>query len=217
MMDKTLLTSHYPTMTAVLLKAIKQSGQSLYSIAQSTGMDKAALGRFLAGKQSLRLNIADKLAAHFGLNLARYQVLFHTTTETAQTAIISEGFRDGEGHYMTSRLHRGVWLSDRPLNGCDGAPEEAFLLLVLLSMSDAELRKYEWIEECKSYREFLVPASVINRRAELLLPTLGVVDMYLPGESRLMRRKGPLWRHSVLGRRVWPTAQRFARATVKEW
>ena len=53
-------------MTAVLLKAIEDSGQSLYSIAKATGMQKTALGRFVARKQSLRLDIADRLAAHFG-------------------------------------------------------------------------------------------------------------------------------------------------------
>jgi plasmid maintenance system antidote protein VapI len=59
------------TMTAVLLKAIDASGQSLYSIAKATGMQKTALGRFVAGKQSLRLDIADRLAAHFGLVLKK--------------------------------------------------------------------------------------------------------------------------------------------------
>ena len=58
-------------MTAVLLKTIKQSGQSLYSIAKLTGIDKAALGRFVSGKQSLRLDRADLLAAHFGLVLRK--------------------------------------------------------------------------------------------------------------------------------------------------
>jgi len=58
-------------MTAVLLRTIKQSGQSLYSIAKATGMQKTALGRFVAGKQSVRLDIADKLAAHFRLVLRK--------------------------------------------------------------------------------------------------------------------------------------------------
>ena len=40
-------------------------------IAQATGIDKAALGRFVAGKQSLRLDRADKLAAHLGLVLVK--------------------------------------------------------------------------------------------------------------------------------------------------
>lgn len=58
-----------PTMTAVLLKTIKESGKSLYLIAKESGVDKVALGRFVAGKQSLRLDRADKLAAYFGLTL----------------------------------------------------------------------------------------------------------------------------------------------------
>jgi hypothetical protein len=59
------------TMTRTLLATIKQSGQSLYSIAKATGIDKAALGRFVSGKQSLRLDRADKLAGHFGLVLEK--------------------------------------------------------------------------------------------------------------------------------------------------
>jgi plasmid maintenance system antidote protein VapI len=59
----------HQTMTAVLLRTIKESGQSLYSIAKATGMQKTALGRFVAGKQSLRLDLADRLAVHFDLEL----------------------------------------------------------------------------------------------------------------------------------------------------
>lgn len=70
MVDNDLPVKAPPTMTAVLLSTIKDSGQSLYAIAQATGVDKAALGRFVAGKQSLRLDIADKLAAHLGLELS---------------------------------------------------------------------------------------------------------------------------------------------------
>lgn len=59
------------TMTAALLKAIQDSGQTLYRIAKDTGVDKSALGRFVAGKQTIRLNVADKLAAHLGLTLRK--------------------------------------------------------------------------------------------------------------------------------------------------
>ena len=58
-------------MTTVIQKTIEERGESLYSIAKATGIDKAALGRFVAGKQSLRLDIADKLASHFGLLLRK--------------------------------------------------------------------------------------------------------------------------------------------------
>jgi DNA transposition AAA+ family ATPase len=59
------------TMTAAMLKAIHDSGLSLYAIAKETGVDKSALGRFVAGKQSLRLDRADKLAAYLGLELVK--------------------------------------------------------------------------------------------------------------------------------------------------
>jgi plasmid maintenance system antidote protein VapI len=59
------------TMTAVLLTTIKESGQSLYFIAKVSGVDKVALGRFVAGKASLRLDRADKLASHLGLTLKK--------------------------------------------------------------------------------------------------------------------------------------------------
>ena len=71
MVDNHPPTKRQPTMTAGLLKAIQASGQSLYSIAAATGIDKSALGRFVAGKQSLRLDVADKLAAHFKLKLSK--------------------------------------------------------------------------------------------------------------------------------------------------
>lgn len=58
-------------MTAVLLKAINESGQSLYALAKATGIQKSALGRFVSGKQSLRLDRVDLLAAHLGLALVK--------------------------------------------------------------------------------------------------------------------------------------------------
>lgn len=60
-----------PSMTTVLLASIRESNQSLYAIGRQTGIDKSALGRFVAGKQSLRLDIAEKLAAHLGLVLQK--------------------------------------------------------------------------------------------------------------------------------------------------
>jgi transcriptional regulator with XRE-family HTH domain len=57
------------TMTETLKRTIRRSGESLYSVSAATGLNKSALGRFMAGKQSLRLDMADRLAAHFHLEL----------------------------------------------------------------------------------------------------------------------------------------------------
>ena len=58
-------------MTATLRQAIQQSDESYYMICAATGIQKSSLGRFMSGKTSLRLDLADKLAAHFGLVLRK--------------------------------------------------------------------------------------------------------------------------------------------------
>ncbi len=57
------------TITETLRKAIRDSGQSLYAIAAATGVTRPSLSRFMAGTQSLRLDMADKLAVYFRLTL----------------------------------------------------------------------------------------------------------------------------------------------------
>lgn len=83
---------------------------------------------------------------------------FHRTPHA--DLILEHGFRDGEGTYMTGIIHRGVWLSDRPLTIFEGAKGNH---LLSLEIPDDLLDEYEWIEEEKTYREFLVPADIVNR------------------------------------------------------
>jgi len=55
--------------TDVLRQAIIDSGLPLLKIEQDTGVQRASLSRFVRGMNSLRLDVADKLAAYFGLTL----------------------------------------------------------------------------------------------------------------------------------------------------
>jgi hypothetical protein len=55
-----------------------------------------------------------------------------------------------------------VWFSDVPLDENEGADDDTLLLLKIPKSIIAE---YEWIEEGKPYREFLVPASLPVSRA----------------------------------------------------
>jgi plasmid maintenance system antidote protein VapI len=55
----------------VLRRAILKSGLPLLRIAEETGVERASLSRFVAGKRSLRLDMADKLAVYLGLALSR--------------------------------------------------------------------------------------------------------------------------------------------------
>jgi plasmid maintenance system antidote protein VapI len=57
--------------TDVLRQAILDSGLPLLRLANETGVQRASLSRFVRGKNSLRLDVADKLAVYFGLELAK--------------------------------------------------------------------------------------------------------------------------------------------------
>jgi plasmid maintenance system antidote protein VapI len=57
------------SMSEVLKKAIAESGMAHIAIERATGVKRASIMRFLRGEQSLRLDLADKLAVYFGLEL----------------------------------------------------------------------------------------------------------------------------------------------------
>jgi transcriptional regulator with XRE-family HTH domain len=60
-----------PTMTEALKAAIEESGLTRYRIAKDTGIDQAALMRFMRGETSLRLDRADVLADYLGLETVK--------------------------------------------------------------------------------------------------------------------------------------------------
>lgn len=57
------------TITDTLRDAIRKSGMAYIEIERRTGASRVSLMRFVAGRQSLRLDKADALAALFGLTL----------------------------------------------------------------------------------------------------------------------------------------------------
>lgn len=54
------------TLTTLLRESLAAS-HSLRAVARETGLDHASLIRFVRGEQSIRLDLADRLAAHFGI------------------------------------------------------------------------------------------------------------------------------------------------------
>ena len=52
-----------------LRRAILESGMSFQALGQATGVERGSISRFVRGERSLRLDMADKLAAFFGLSL----------------------------------------------------------------------------------------------------------------------------------------------------
>src|SRR5437868_4547801 len=81
----------------------------------------------------------------------------------------ADGFRDATGSYLTDRLWTGVWLSNVPLDQNEGA-KGVTLLIVDLDVPEADLAEFEWVqEESGGYREWLIPAAIINPAAVISL------------------------------------------------
>ena len=89
-------------------------------------------------------------------------ILYHRTHAAIAEPILCDGFRDGTGTYLTTEEHSGVWLSNVPLDINEGAEGDTLLQLDLPEQTIAD---YEWREDGKRYREWLVPARLINEQA----------------------------------------------------
>ena len=61
----------YKTMTDALRQAIADSDLSFKAMERETGVIRQSLMPFARGEQSLRLDIADKLAVYFGLEIIK--------------------------------------------------------------------------------------------------------------------------------------------------
>ena len=61
-------------------------------------------------------------------------------------------------------------MSDRPLDNSEGASGDT---LLQIEIAEEILAPYEWVKEGKPYREWLVPAAVLNRDGEVKLADRG--------------------------------------------
>ena len=59
------------TLTSVLRDAIIERGVSYKALSRETGVARASIQRFVDCRQSIRLDMADRLAAYFGLELRK--------------------------------------------------------------------------------------------------------------------------------------------------
>ena len=57
--------------TDVLRQAILDSGLAYIELERQTGVMRDSISRFVRGQQSLRLDMADKLVAYFGIQIRR--------------------------------------------------------------------------------------------------------------------------------------------------
>ena len=93
--------------------------------------------------------------------------VYHRTTLGAAVSILKGGFKDATGTYLTSSEHTGVWVSDQPLDINEGAKGNA-LLTISTVFSESDLDAFEWVEDHKAYREWLIPAQLLNDATALV-------------------------------------------------
>ena len=86
-------------------------------------------------------------------------LFYHRTSAVDAAAILREGFRDGRGRFLMDLEFTGVWLSTEPL---DEDPNPHRLTLLQIEIPEEQIAPFEWIEEGKTCREFLVPAAFVN-------------------------------------------------------
>lgn len=84
--------------------------------------------------------------------------LFHPTRHAA--SILRDGFGEMTGTYLTPTDHSGVWLFDRPLEDYVGDDDPDVMLE--LEIPEDVVAPFEWFAGLP-YREFLLPARVVNR------------------------------------------------------
>ena len=83
--------------------------------------------------------------------------LYHRTFAAA--AIITDGFRDGGD---IPGVRRGVWVYDEPLDEQEGALGN--VVLHISGIPEAAVAGFELLDQNRrSFREFLVPADLLNR------------------------------------------------------
>ncbi len=92
-------------------------------------------------------------------------IFYHRTAAEAAHQILRDGFRDGVGTYLTDQVWSGVWISNVPLDVNEGA--EGDTLLQLEGLEEAAITDFEWIEDGKAYREWLVRARLLNEQAKI--------------------------------------------------
>src|SRR5262249_48429796 len=102
-------------------------------------------------------------------------IVYHRTTEDSAADILEDGFADSTGSDLTGEDAAGVWISDNPLDRKEAGD---VLPRIKLDATDDDLADYEWVEQGESYREWLVPAALLNDR--------GVVEVCDQGPLRTM-------------------------------
>jgi hypothetical protein len=96
-----------------------------------------------------------------------FLTLYHVTGIEAALAITQIGFRDGTVFFGGMSL-TGIWVSNFPLSEMEGVKGDA-VLEIALALRETEIANFEIIEDDKPYREWCIPARILNEKGAAIL------------------------------------------------
>ena len=88
--------------------------------------------------------------------------LFHIANNTNAEAILKDGFRDVMGYHHAGQEWTGVWVSSEPLDWSQRQYLNEANTLFAIEIPDDVISEFEWAEEGKLIREWLIPAELLN-------------------------------------------------------
>jgi hypothetical protein len=85
---------------------------------------------------------------------------FHSTTLDVAGSIAEQGFPNVTAGPLTRAPGTGVWLTERPVMSGDGLGRmDAWFEIAI---DESLLLPFEWMEPGMAYRQWIVPADIIN-------------------------------------------------------
>lgn len=94
-------------------------------------------------------------------------IFYHRAKPEIAQTILQEGFKNSSGDFLTNKLWTGVWLSSVPAEKRNDE-DDAVNLMVKFEATERELlSRWEWTAEGRPYREWLIPAALLNKRASV--------------------------------------------------
>ena len=85
--------------------------------------------------------------------------MFHITGNANAEAILVNGFHDTMGYHNAGQEWTGVWVSSEPF---DGQYQNDANTLFAVEIPEDAISEFEWVEEAKTIREWLIPAALLN-------------------------------------------------------
>ena len=88
--------------------------------------------------------------------------LFHIASKANAEAILKDGFRDTMGYHHAGQEWTGVWVSSAPLDWSQRQYLNDANTLFAIEIPEDAISAFEWVEEAKTIREWLIPAALLN-------------------------------------------------------